>query len=107
MVYNQLTLEKIQQEKKQFAEVALKTTFLPGQKLQSEKFQQLELQKIKEKEIQEMNCRTFLRYLNRDALTNQESGPSGVNTNQSLFGKTKPIAGESQLRTELLNIKSQ
>jgi hypothetical protein len=38
MVYNQLTLERIHQEKKQFAEVALKTTFLPGQKYESEKF---------------------------------------------------------------------
>ena len=38
MVYNQLTLKRIHQEKKQFAEVTLKTTFLPGQKYESEKF---------------------------------------------------------------------
>ena len=53
-------------EKKQFAEVALKTTFLPGQKIQNEKFQKLANQLKDEKEIQEMNCKTFLRYLDLD-----------------------------------------
>lgn len=38
VVYNQIALEKRQIEKKQFAEVALKTTFLPGQRIQNEKF---------------------------------------------------------------------
>lgn len=50
-------------EKKHFAEVALKNTFLPGQKNYNEKFQQLANQLKDEQEIQEMNCKAFLRYL--------------------------------------------
>ena len=67
-VYNKITLDKIHQQKKQFADAAIKNSYVPGQKVQNKMYTKLEQKQYKEKEILQMDTKKFLNYLNKKTL---------------------------------------
>lgn len=53
-------------EKKKFAEITIKKSYVHGQRLQSDFIKELELKQKIENQIQNLHMNDFLRYLNRD-----------------------------------------
>lgn len=58
-------MDQLIQQKRQFAEVALKKSFVLGQRVPSAGLRQLEIQQEREEAIQKMDTGEFLKFLNR------------------------------------------
>lgn len=70
MVYNKIHWDQIHEQKKQFAETAIKGTMIPVQKIRQMNSlkKERELLQAREQELQDLDTQKFLKYLKRDQI---------------------------------------